>query len=365
MAYAKLSTLLRGSERDICLDLSPHVPPSLVTLELRSAAEDLEDLPPLPDTPLGLSKFGLLSQESFDKAIRDLIQEEPDFPIGGHKAAPMKRSFNVGSLAIKAADNSREYMDTPRIEISSPKATDCAEFSITKPLKDRSNFSEPFYNAVVAEDQAPHSNSPSVSSMALVTAPESPVGIRSRIQSELSDNLYDGKDLSGTIVRDFAHELESPISPCSQLKSSTIPGPPGEDSLVLLSNSFDGQAMTRLGLQKSLPSTGLDNVQSTTLGVASLPLVPGVPTDGTGQLPLPGTPPSKASKNSKKKGKGKMIVRKGRTIVCNKAVLSIVLGRQLAEPTFQALKLLSKDIPVDVTELKDAAPVPAPVPTPV
>ena len=375
-AYSNLPSPPEGSGEDIGLEFNPHFPPSPIALAADSAADNLADLPHLPDSPRALSKFGLLSRELLDTSMRDLIQEEPDSPIGGHKAAPMKRSFNVGTLAIKDKDMSKRFLETPRIEISSPKLADCGEGSSTRPLKDRSNLSEPFHDTDVAEDQTCRPATPkSDSSIKMVTAPESPRLERHSNRSDGSNFSCDGMGLSGTNVRDFAQAPESPISPCSQLTASKISEAPIADARIPL-NNFDG-LITR-HLQSSMPSQGLDNfldaptdgatleaapgVSTDATGQLSLPTALGVPNDAAGQLPPPETHLSKADKRHKSQAKGKKVLMKSRRIICNKAVLTVALGRQLAKPTYQALKLLSKGLPLDATEITGAAPLPAPTP---
>jgi len=44
-------------------------------------------------------------------------------------------------------------------------------------------------------------------------------------------------------------------------------------------------------------------------------------------------------------------MRKGRRIVLRRPVLVIALGRQLAGPTYDALKLISDGVPIDPSEV--------------
>jgi hypothetical protein len=87
----------------------------------------------------------------------------------------------------------------------------------------------------------------------------------------------------------------------------------------------------------------------------------GIPTDVTGQLTPPGTPPKTASKGRRVIGKSQKVIRKGRRVILNRAALAVVLGRQLSRPTSQALKLISKGLPLDPSDLLGSAtPAPAP-----
>jgi hypothetical protein len=350
-AYANLPAPPEESGDDIGFDFNPHFPPSPIAYAVDSAGDNLRDLPNLPDSPLALSKFGLLSRESFDTAMRDLIQEEPDAPIGGHKAAPMKRSFNVGTLAIQG--KSRDFLETPRIEISSPKRAECCEYGNTKPLKDRSNFSDPFHEVVMAEHQSPRPATPgSDSSVKMVTAPASPRVDRLSNRSDHSDLSYDELGLEATDVRDFGLAPESPISPCSQVIASTISDAPMADADIT-SNNLDGSPVPSY-------ATGVDEAQA----VAEIPN-----TDGAAMsLPSPRkstpSPPEIRKKRRKFMSNGKKLIRRSRTIIMCKPVLTVVLGRQLAGPTYQGLKVLAMGLSLDATAVKRASPLPGSLPVP-
>jgi len=67
-----------------------------------------------------------------------------------------------------------------------------------------------------------------------------------------------------------------------------------------------------------------------------------LPMDVAGQLAVPALPSFRASKRNRAKAKGQKVVRRGRKIVLRKSVLSLVLGRQLAGPTIDALKVISR-----------------------
>jgi hypothetical protein len=94
----------------------------------------------------------------------------------------------------------------------------------------------------------------------------------------------------------------------------------------------------------------------------NVPQVPalGIPMDGTGQMLLPGTPPKRAGKRKAVLRQGQKVIRKGRGLVLKRPVLTVVVGRQLSGPTADALKMISKGVPVDVGDLPVRAPVPAP-----
>lgn len=98
-----------------------------------------------------------------------------------------------------------------------------------------------------------------------------------------------------------------------------------------------------------------------------VPQVPelGGPMGGTGQL----LPPARSPKSPKKDRKreralrgGQKAIRKGRRVVLRRPVLAVVVGRQLSGPTAQALKLISKGVPLDVGDMPPVSRVPAPAP---
>lgn len=99
--------------------------------------------------------------------------------------------------------------------------------------------------------------------------------------------------------------------------------------------------------------------------VPEVPNIPGVPLDATGDLTAPGTPVSKPKKRKRILRRGQKCMRKGRTLALSKPVLNVALGRQLGPPVADALKTISKGLPLDQPDLSGVtgtAPVPAPVP---
>ena len=85
----------------------------------------------------------------------------------------------------------------------------------------------------------------------------------------------------------------------------------------------------------------------------------------TGQLVPPARSP-KSPKKDRKRGRalrgGQKAIRKGRSLILKRPVLAVVVGRQLSGPTAQALKLISKGVPLDVGDMPPVSRVPAPAP---
>ncbi len=97
------------------------------------------------------------------------------------------------------------------------------------------------------------------------------------------------------------------------------------------------------------------------------PVMPGLPFDQTGTLPSPPTPKSNTSKRQKAKIRSQRLVRNSRRGLLKKPVLKILLGRQLAGPTYESLTILSKNSGLaGATTVLDTTsttlPVSAPIP---
>ncbi|KAG4441325.1 hypothetical protein IFR05_003188 [Cadophora sp. M221] len=465
---------------DTGLDFNPHVPSPTVSKAIDSSAVDFENLPPLPDspftfsqsprtlpkisqngteelsplaspftsirpivplsplnlavdsaadssprtkptrsstdsrssTPLSFYKLDPASTVTFNTSVRDLIQEAPDSPIGGQPAAPMDDRA-VGTMAVQGKS------------LASPPPM------MKKPLRSRSNYSdsvpdpsrrnqhsnEPFA-ALENTAIAPRVGTPqSEASMAMVTAPDTPIFGRRNEYSDMSDIAFDGSPGSGTEVKDFAvvdkvtesnSVPEVDVCPDCDLPSAQPGDPVASTGLSLPSCEAPTSSVPSSGISPSgapnlpaskSPASGISpgGLPTSTIPVSgisapeapsvSLPrasqvgidglYVPGsnlpgglaVPADITGKLDPPGTPvPSKKRMAlGKGKKKGQKVVRRGRHLILRKPVLALVIGRQLAGPTSAALKLVSKGTAVDPTAFKDAAvpdAVPQPVPLP-
>jgi hypothetical protein len=393
----QLPTFPKRVGGDIGQELVEPFRPSGLGRAVDSAADDIEDLPPIPDTPSGYARFGFISRESFNTAVQDLVQQSPDTPIGGDGAALMKRSFNVGMLAT---NGSSTYLDTPQFEISSPP--NVLEYDgEKKALRTRSNFSDPFQESY--EPEARIHTGPS--SPPMFTAPQSPKADRANIRTSFS---LDGPGRGGMEIRDFAQQPDFPqvsdvpplpdccISPRSQVSDGYIFASSNPDARVAKENlrgvpisvvspapvQMD-QAMSTVppnaqGVSVIVEEVGSSGLDATTLLQApvvsdevktqgpkapnvNLPQVApvGILTDATGKLQPPGTPPRRVPKRKRLIRLGQKVFRNGRRVILRKPVLTVVIGRQLAGPTSQALKLISKGEPLDLSDLPKA-PVPAP-----
>ena len=388
-----------ASGEDIDCDIMPQFPPSPVAFAVNAAAGDLDKLPPLPETPLEFSQFEFGNRASFNSSVRDLIQEDPDMPIGGQVAAPMKkRFFNVGNLAGHSRDSSDtpsfEFMspprrisqghddgcrpaDTPCIKIIPPSQPGSGNFEKERtigspftqaskstapsgrhggekrPLISHSNFSDPFQKRFGKRSKllgTPESES----SLRMVIAPESP---RTGAGSEHSNFSHDGAGAGNIVGNDFGTQLD----PCAAFEAGTSPTsnvPTKTFDPRMATNNLDGLTGAD-AVGEGLKVSGVPKVK----GVPGAPDLGGglpIPLDATGGLTAPMTPaPRKRSKVMKR---GSKIAQKGRKIVLRKGVLTIILGRQLAGPTSQALKLIGKGVPIDPAEVAGTLPAPVPVP---
>jgi hypothetical protein len=414
--HTRLPNLPEGLSGDIGGNVAEFSLRSRLAREVDSTADGSEELPPILDTPTGYARFGFISRESFNTAVQDLVQENPDTPIGGDGAAPMKRSPNIGTLAM---NGSRAYLDAPKIEISSP--TNMLEYKDEKmALRSQPNFSDPF------QDQCKSTVRPqtSASSPMMLSAPQSPRACRANNQTSLS---LDGPGGGGTDVRDFAQQPNFPpppnccISPRSLISDNYVFASPTIDTTTSKENlpgllvsvveplpimiedlgTANRKVPKPTGISAGpvpdkATSTGAPGIEDASvimeevslrgLNTIALPHVPvvieemnikrpngpnpqvptvGIPRDATGQLHPPCTPPRRARKRRTLIGTGQRVYRKGRRVMLTKPVLAVLVGRQLSGPAAEALKLISKGTPLDLSDLPNSAPpVPAPrIPT--
>jgi hypothetical protein len=335
--YARLPTPPESSGEDIGLDFNPHLPPYPMAWALEGA-NDLDNLPPIPDSPLAIAQLEFGDRSSFNTQVRDLIQEEPDTPIGGIPAAAApkeKRSFNVGSLAIKGKDylarhnvtklDSEQFLDgyiSPRVRITKPSEASTDNFArkgSSRALIATSNFSDPFQKRAANTDLS-----------------------------------HDGPGLGGTAVKDFGNptapheDLDLSISPTSTVPES-LPSLSAGDSNVASSSDVLPDPISNVTPDVGiLPggdsdiTTYLDTLPHTT-DIGSFP----VPLDVTGELPIPGTPlPLEPSGGRKPR-----LWHKGRKFLLRKPVLVLIVGRQLAGPTKEALNLISSGVPINPEDI--------------
>jgi hypothetical protein len=348
--YARLPTPPEGSGEDIGLDFNPHLPPSPIAWTLEGAC-DLDNLPPIPDSPLAIAQLEFGNRASFNTEFRDLIQEEPDTPIGGIPAAALappkeRRSFNVGALAIKgksyftryyvSRSGSEQCLDgvmSPRVRIIGPSDASTEHFARkgSRALMARSNFSDPFQK-----------------------------------RAETSDLSHDGPGLGGTAVKDFgnptgSHEaFDLPISPTSTVTESIPSLPAGNSDVAPPTDALLDPSSNAITNVATLP--GVDSDMTTYTEPLPDPIDNGplpIPLDVTGELPIPETPLSVGPGGGKKA----RLWQKGRKLLLRKPVLVVVLGRQLAGPTKDALNLISSGVPVDPSDITGAASAPASVPS--
>lgn len=113
--------------------------------------------------------------------------------------------------------------------------------------------------------------------------------------------------------------------------------------------TFENPAGGIKDLTKNIAEGGLDGAAPPKVG----PLSQGISVGASALLdtPLTGGPPKPKNKPSKRRRlikKGQKVVRRARRVFCKAPVLSIVLGRQLAKPTADALAVLANGQAVDV-----------------
>lgn len=407
-SYLQLPALPKDLGGDFGRELVERFVRSRLALAVDSAADDSDELPSIPDTATGYARFGFISRESFNTAVQDLVQQSPDTPIGGKGAAQMRRSLSIGTVAI---NGSSACLDTPQFDVSSLPNILGHNDETKKTLRSRSNFSDLFQEPSSLEAQP--TSSPS--SPTMITAPQSPKADR---RTDMTSFSMDGPGGGGTEVRDFAQQPEKPGSPplpdCCVSPRSLV-------SDICTYNDMDRSAakenlrgapgsvlgpVPELGLDNSnarepadmsavpISGVGAPNAQGATVIVdevgskgpnapdlpqpvgmgevgiqgpnapVDLPRAPElrIPMDGTGQMLPPGTPPTQDGKRKRAIRGGQKVIRRGRGLILKRPVLAVVVGRQLSGPTANALKLISKGVPVNVGGLLGAVRPPAPVP---
>jgi hypothetical protein len=438
-----LSSPPKGSGEDISLRIGPHLRPSTLSFTVNSTIDEIEELPPLPDSPLALAKFGLISLESFNTSVRHLVQQDPDSPIGGmlvesmeqidHTAVNMEPlesselelpspppsppnpgTKQMESSLISRSDSSDPYAEhnTNNIFLTNRQTSDLGGKALTA-QSTRMNLSRPYNISIPAQQFSESGNTfpseqqhlfGSSESIPMVTAPDTPSCEKTKDHSGFS---YDGPGPEAVEVRDFATN-SNPIS--LEIKTENLPinaialrkGCPsvpdcclspegqvvelrGHDGLHQFPEDdqkahFKGIAeplvnkgsakitsaieISQKGINEGnvdatqvkgvggLPVTGvvprvesLENNKSTTLKNRQLDTTAQpIPTDITGQLVAPPSPPLR--KRRRTVNRGHTVIRKARKIVLRRRILAVVVGRQLAKPTKEALRLISQGIPI-------------------
>jgi len=123
----------------------PHVTPqSQSSTEHTTGLASTSDNLPIPNTALGIMQLQFSSQESFNTGVRDLVQENPDTPIGGGLASPLKQSFNVNALNIDIGCYECKSRLDPLTLATSSSRKDASK----KPLELRTNHSEDYVNSL-------------------------------------------------------------------------------------------------------------------------------------------------------------------------------------------------------------------------
>lgn len=288
---------------------------------------------------------------SFNALVLDLLQDEPDFPIGGSKAAPMAPKSSANSKIV--TKQSTKTLDVKRLQSKIPKAREPSKSGGTIG-KGKRITSKP---SISSDELVGTENRP------MFTAPETPINQRSEED--------DTKQHQAEEVRKSKSEApESTRNDSSWRKSFTVippdlttdvniepepvvgPKSPAPSQGDAAGDPLTDAAPAPIDADAPVEETGVEPGEA---GAAPLD----IPTDATGQLPPPEVPDIKPKRNV-----GKIAVRKCRAAVLSKHVLVLLVGRQLAGPTATALALISDGVPIDPTEVTGVAQAPVPVAAP-
>ncbi|CAG8975486.1 hypothetical protein HYALB_00004805 [Hymenoscyphus albidus] len=294
-------------------------------------------LPQIPTTPLEFAQFPYSRKGSFDTSMMTLIQTHPDTPIGGYEAAPMAIIYPVSSRRV--VDERRRY-ETPRIEISPPETTYNPGRREQLRSSSSSSYEYQTYEALV-DGNISHSQSSQSS----------------------SGNTYccslgkQEKPVPPIDRRDSCFAAECPTHVEKWISDVDNNGPPIP--------ATDGANTPPLTSASDPPITAIHH--DTTPPTAPLPIPVETPAAPEPELPEPSKvdqATAKAKKALAKKRKAKQGLRKFRKVIFRKTVLKVVLGRQLAQPTADLLKLVAEGVPFDPPDVMALAkpPVDAPVP---
>lgn len=337
---------------------------------LGPAIEDLQTLMPQIDTPaiVSLELSGDGTRGSFNALVLDLLQGEPDFPIGGIKAAPMAPKPFSNSKTITTQSKKSPYLKGSCTKL--PNACKVPKFSgldakITRRVSSHSNSS----GGLVGTENRP-----------MVTAPETPLDQRSE-EEDNKQQHSDGSRKTNFNSQDSARNDSSwrtsfPViprgvtEPTSQKpkfyvgKEFARPGSPapsqGDAAGDPLTDAAPAPIAPRVptkkppGIDPSKPEVPEVPNTAGLPEVDAMPEVPlDIPTDVTGELPVPeipgGQPKNKTSK---------MIVRKARAAIFSETTLKLLIGRQLAGPTATALELIAKGSQIDPIQVTGVVNVP-------
>jgi hypothetical protein len=334
---------------------------------------DLQELFPIPDTPLGISQLQFGSQLSFNTSVRDLIQQNPDAPIGG-RPATLTDSFTISCLPKVSLERLENHFEVPS--------------SLKQPVT-----INPHNPLVITGSETCYT---------VPTASETTINTRATKATDLS---YDGPagEMAhiGTDGGDFAFQLakSSALHECCVSPRTSTPGVASECDAASTLNAIrglDGFFEKKVPQETTQPSQETQHMfgskkgdgsrktpedkerngpkpqhahshGSTNNKQAHSPKEPdsakkehaqakkssALPVDTTGQNSIPETPLT----TGKNKPKGPLYRRfRGKILVT--PVLSIVIGRQLAKPTRKVLKQAAQTVP-DVGDPVAALAVPA------
>jgi hypothetical protein len=367
------------------------LPSSPVSSAIGASADSVETHSlPDPMTPMEFARFGYISRESFNTSVLPLLQPTPDSPIGGQAAAPMSVPSFVQSrgsyyFGTRKINGTGEFLEPPRIEVSSPKDSISGyEKGRRTVLRSHSNFSDPCYNS---PSVGPVSRPQSPKTPVMVTAPQTPKRGKGRQSSNSSfdgaaseDDEDDDDDCGLEAEKGSCGGDEQGPEPCyasgcdanetptyQAFTTELLPGGtiPSIDGMGGMPAAPGPEMPTVAGLADTPDLPQLPNVGEV-VPAPSVPTALGVPVDGTGMASTPPTPSRRQRFKSKRNAVASKGVRKMRKVILTKPVLNMIVGRKLAKPTQDLLKLVASGVPFELPDIESIAPVqphlPAPLP---
>ncbi|POS86807.1 hypothetical protein EPUL_001259 [Erysiphe pulchra] len=287
------------------------------------------------DTPLSISKFQYYNRESFNTGVMNLVQQEPDRPIGGNR--PLQSTLPYLSMT------SASHLKPPRKEVYTPSGS--SRMSTESVSKSQSKFHDPFRDKYsIKTTAAPgtlsygrefHMNEKSsklslceANSMKKESEPtSSPIPVILHKPANDPDAITNSQAMTSQETNDESstkfNEGSSPVPVLETFPLSTSNAP-----LTSISEVFTEIVPTQettAPLESAIPVNEI-----------SLPIAPQVLAVATQELP-----------NGKK---GKKTLRKGyrmtRRVFMRKGILKILVGRKLAGPAKDLIKKSSEGVEI-------------------
>ncbi|RKF57496.1 hypothetical protein OnM2_073015 [Erysiphe neolycopersici] len=288
------------------------------------------------DTPLDISKFQYYNRESFNTGVMNLVQQEPDKPIGGNRTLPSTLPY----LSMTSAS----HLKPPKIEVHTPSGPSRTSLESSKPVsRSQPKFHDPFRDKYsIKTNAAPgtlsygkefHMNE---KSSKLLLGEAKSINKGSTSTSSPLQGRFDKPDTITNSQTKVSPETNDESSSKFNEGSTPVPMPALEK--FPLSNS--NVPLTSI----SEVDTDIVPIQETTAPLESALQVDEISLPNPSQVLAVATPELSTYK------KGKNTLRQGyrmtRRVLMRKGVLKILVGRKLAGPAKDLIKKSSEGVDI-------------------